>query len=79
MDRKTLTKQARRHWEEFLPKTTQKLKESGEFGAAIRQAARRAHGEIADLVIRGYPMNEAEKKVLSNYIFLEPEILEGER
>jgi hypothetical protein len=78
MDRKTLTKQARRHWEEFLPKTTQRLKESGQFGAAIREAATRAHGEIMDLAIRGYPLGEAEKQVLPNYIFLKPEMVDGE-
>jgi len=73
MDRKTLASKARRHWEKHLPKTTQRLKESGQFGAAVRDAARRTQGEIADLMLQGYSKVDAEKLVLPKYILLPPE------
>lgn len=73
MDRKTLASKARRHWEEHLPEATQKLKESGQFGFAIRDAARRAQGEIGDLIAQGYQADEAERLILLKYIFLQPE------
>jgi hypothetical protein len=73
MERKSLIIKARKHWEEWLPEKTRYLKESGEFKAATRVAARRAQAEIADLMARGHQKHEAEELVLPEHILLEAE------
>lgn len=73
MERKALILKAREHWEEWLPKKTQDLKEAGEFKTATRAAARRAQAEIAELMAQGHCEHEAEEVVLPKHILLEPE------
>ena len=73
MERRALILKARQHWEEWFPKKTQDLKEIGEFKAATRSAARRAQGEIANLLAQGHGEHEAEEVVLPKHILLEPE------
>lgn len=73
MDRKTLIIWAREYWQAWLPRQTEALTQAGEFKAATRAAARRAHAEITDLIAHGYPKEEAEEIALQKYIFLQPE------
>ena len=70
----SLTNQAMRHWERWLPQKTADLKEAGTFEMRARQAAERAHNEIGILMKSGLSQDEAEEMVLPEYITLSPEL-----
>lgn len=64
---------ARRHWAEWLPETTARLRASGQFETAVRAAAQRAHKEMQALMRAGYQAHEAEEVVLAEHVYLQPE------
>lgn len=73
MDRDMLLIKAHRHWEMWLPEKTRKLKNAGQFEAAIQTAVARADAEFHKLVTRGYKKGEAKDIALPKYICLKAE------
>ena len=76
MDRTSLAIKARQHWEKWLPRKVEMLKQTGTYNEAIQTAARKAQVEIADLMAQGYQEHEAEEVVLPQFILLKPEVSE---
>jgi hypothetical protein len=75
MSEQLLAAKARLHWESNLPMWTARLRRQDAFEAAVRDAARSAQREIAELTRLGLPEPEAEALVLPKLILLPPETL----
>lgn len=64
---------ARKHWEEWLPQKTARLKAEGTFTEETQKAAVRAEQEIRNWMQAGAQLHEAREIVLPEYILLKPE------
>ena len=73
MSVQSLAAKARRHWEQWLPERSRRLKEAGRFTLESQKAAEQAQREINQLRQAGYPDWAAEEIVLPQYILLPPE------
>lgn len=68
-----LQAKARKHWEQWLPRLTARLKQEGTFAEATHGAAVRAQQEIESLMQEGFRPHEAEEVALKQFILLGPE------
>jgi len=68
-----LASKARKHWAQWLPKWTARLKADGTFSMATMRAGQAAQQRINDLMATGYRPHEAEEVALKEYILLDPE------
>lgn len=66
-------KMARAHWEKYLPKRYQKLKEQGILEQELEKAAESAKDMMGDLAEQGLRRNEVLEIVLPQFILLPPE------
>jgi len=64
---------AREHWEKWLPRKTRKLKDAGQFHAALQIVAVYTQAEIDEFIAKGYDKHKAVELALPLYILLEPE------
>lgn len=74
------TRMALDHWEQWLPKMTQELRDVGQLNYEAQMASKRAAERVAQLMMQGFQKHEAEEIVLPELILLppEPEALEDE-
>lgn len=73
MDRSTLMRFARAHWQAWLPARVAELRAAGEFGENLQAVAARAQRDIQDLMRQGYQEHEAAEVVLPQLVLLPPE------
>ncbi|GAB3367400.1 MULTISPECIES: hypothetical protein [Giesbergeria] len=64
---------ALRHWQEWLPKMTQELRDQGQLNHAAQMASKRAAEQVAKLMEQGMQQHEAEEMVLPQEILFKPE------
>lgn len=64
---------ARAHWEQYLPKRYQELKEQGILQQELEKAAESVKDMMGDLAEQGLRRNEVLEIVLPQFILLPPE------
>lgn len=61
------------HWEKWLPKMTEELRQEGTLNHAAQRASKQAANQVASLMQAGMQKHEAEEMVLPDLILLKPE------
>ena len=71
-----LVKQAKEHWQEFLPTMYRQYQKQGILQDKLNQAAEQAYQAMEQLEEAGHSPSEAREIVLPQYILLPPEMSE---
>lgn len=61
--------QAKKHWQEFQPTKFKELKQSGNLGQALQDAAERTYQEMNALTDAGFAEHETWEMVRQSYLF----------
>ena len=67
------TRMALDHWEQWLPKMVQELRELDQLNYEAQMASKKAAQRVVELMMAGFQKHEAEEIVLPELILLPPE------